>query len=45
MHDGQMRIELKKAYPGSTTWTAKVNNMSEAQLLAVYLRFKKEGKI
>ena len=35
---------LKKAYPGQR-WIDKVNSMSDAQVIAVYFRLKKLGKI
>jgi hypothetical protein len=40
----QMRIELKKAYK-TPSWTAKVNNMRPPQVTALYLKFRREGKI
>ena len=33
------------AYPGSRKWKTKVIKMSEAQLIAVYLRLKAQGKV
>jgi hypothetical protein len=43
-------IELKKmriieAYSGSEKWTGRVNKMSDAQVLAVYARLVREGRI
>lgn len=38
------REELLKAYPGAG-WKDKVKWMSEDQVVAVYLRLKKAGKI
>ena len=34
----QMRAALKRQYKGAKTWTDKVNNMSDAQVIAVYHR-------
>lgn len=36
---------IKQAYPHSKTWPTKVKNMSEPQVVAVYLRLRKKGKI
>lgn len=38
------RERLKKAYP-SKKWAEKVDKMSEAQVSAVLLRLKSQGKI
>ena len=43
MNTEQMRLELLRFYGES--WQAKVRKMSASQVLAVYLRFKSEGKI
>lgn len=40
----QKRIELKKIYRGPN-WNNKVDAMSDNAIVAVYLKFKKEGKI
>jgi hypothetical protein len=40
----QKREELKKLYP-SYSWQYKVDKMSPAQVTAIYLRFKSEGKL
>lgn len=39
------REELKKLYPKSDSWRAKVDKMSSAQVTAIYLKFKREGKL
>jgi hypothetical protein len=36
---------IKKAYPHSKAWASKVNNMPEAQVTAIFIRLKREGKI
>lgn len=36
---------VRQAYPHSKTWPVKVKNMSESQIVAVFFRLKKEGKI
>lgn len=38
------REQLKKLYPGQG-WKDKVNKMSDAQVQAIYLRLKSQGKI
>ena len=40
----QMRTELIKAYPGPA-WKVKVSLMHDTQVQALYLKFKKTGKI
>lgn len=40
----QKRSELMKAYP-SHSWKQKCKKMPENQVIALYLKFKKEGKI
>jgi hypothetical protein len=37
--------QLKAVYKDSKTWAAKVNKMTEAQIIAILIRFKAEGKI
>jgi len=44
MNDFEKREALKKLY-SSGSWLNKVKNMSEAQVTAIYLRFKSEGKL
>jgi hypothetical protein len=39
------RQELYRAYPASGNWAKKVRAMHPSQVIAVYLKFKKEGKI
>lgn len=36
---------IKQAYPHSTKWLAKVDKMSEGQVIAIFFRLKREGKI
>ena len=43
MNANQMRIELRKFY--GPQWASRVDRMSEKQIVALYLKFKKEGKI
>ena len=38
------RQQVTAAYP-SESWKYKVSKMSDQQVLAIYFRFKKEGKI
>ena len=38
-----MRVELAKMYAAS--WKAKVSKMSDVQVVAIYRKFQKEGKI
>lgn len=38
------REMIKKAYPFEH-WSRKVNEMSDGQVYAIFLRFKREGKI
>ena len=40
----QMRAALIKAYP-APKWAKKVMGMHENQILTLYLKFKREGKI
>lgn len=44
MNANQMRIELKRAYKGAS-WAAKVDKMSDNQVLAVYRRLQSQNKI
>lgn len=41
----QMRHVLKKQYGGALKWVNKVNNMSNNQVIAVYLRMRSAGQI
>jgi hypothetical protein len=45
MGENQEREELKKAYPNSEKWHARVDKMSPVQVAAIYIRFKNEGKL
>lgn len=38
------REQVKKAYPGDG-WAARVNKMTENQVVAIFLRLKREGKV
>ena len=44
MNAQQMREAIKYVYP-SQSWKLKVKEMTDQQVTAIYLRFKKEGKI
>lgn len=39
------REQIKKAYPTSKAWVNKVRKMPEAQVIAIFLKLKKENKI
>lgn len=40
------REQLKGAYPGSgEKWAKKVDNMTDDQVAAMYLRLKDQGKV
>lgn len=41
----RQREAVKSAYPNSKSWASKVDNMSDTQVTAIYLRFKSENKI
>lgn len=41
----QQRELVKRAYPHSKTWPLKVDRMPDGQVQAIFIRFKKEGKI
>jgi hypothetical protein len=43
MNTEQMRQELLKLY--GALWRSKVRKMNSDQIQAIYLRFKKEGKL
>lgn len=43
--DHEMREHLKKAYPHSGTWPAKVAQMHPNQVFALFSKFRAEGKI
>ena len=38
------REAVKSVYP-SPNWARKVNNMSESQVVAVFMRLQRDGKI
>jgi hypothetical protein len=40
----KIRDEIKAAYPGEK-WSKKVNKMADNQVLAIWFRLKKEGKV
>ena len=42
--ESKEREAVKAAYP-SRKWATRVKNMSDAQVLAVYLRLKSQGKV
>lgn len=44
MNVSQMRTELSKAYSGSS-WARKVGKMTDAQIIAIYRRFQRDGKL
>lgn len=44
MAHNQERELLKKVYPAKK-WADKVNKMSDAQVIATYLRLKSQGKL
>lgn len=39
------REEVKNAYGNSESWAAKVDKMSDAQVIAIYYKFRAQGKI
>ena len=39
------REAIKKVYPDSPTWASKVDKMPDNQIVAIYIRFKSEGKL
>ncbi|AOZ64918.1 hypothetical protein [Streptomyces phage Psst4] len=41
----QKRELIKKAYPHSKTWPSKVSKMPEGQVMAIFFRLKRQGKI
>ncbi len=44
MTEVNYREELKKVYPGQR-WADKVNKMSDEQVVAIYIKFKAQGKL
>ena len=45
MQAWEMREAILSAYPNSDSWKKKVARMSDNQVLAIYMRFLREGKI
>ena len=45
MDDQQMRAAVLAVYANSVTWKHRVREMSPEQVIAIYMRFKEEGKI
>lgn len=45
MQNWEMREAILKAYPKSESWKKKVARMSDNQVLAIYMRFIREGII
>lgn len=41
----QKREELKKVYPNNQGWAARVANMPDSQVVAIFLKFQSEGKL
>jgi hypothetical protein len=41
----KIREALKKIWPNSKAWNARVDKMTDSQAVAVYFRMFKEGKI
>lgn len=41
----QMRAEVIKVYASSDSWAFKVNKMSDNQVIAIFRRFQRDGKI
>ena len=39
------REAIRKVYPQSKTWNEKVGKMSKNQVIAIFMRFSREGKI
>lgn len=39
------RDQVKKVYDNSVTWAHRVAAMSREQVIAIYLKFKREGKL
>lgn len=36
---------LKAVYKKSKTWATRVNNMTDAQVLAIYFKFRNQNKV
>jgi hypothetical protein len=41
----QKRELIKRAYSPSITWPAKVDKMTDSQVIAIFFKLKKQGKI
>lgn len=39
------REMVKSAYKNSRTWGPKVDKMTDKQVIAIYFRFRREGKL
>ena len=44
MNAAQMRLSLVSRYPGSKRWIARVNRMTDAQIVAIYMRISKQER-
>jgi hypothetical protein len=44
LNTNQKREALKKAFPGAK-WAEKVRQMTEAQVVAIYLNLKRQNKL
>lgn len=45
MNPQQVRLELIAAYPYSDKWRRRVERMEDDQVIAIYFRLKKAGRI
>lgn len=45
MDDQQKRAAVLAVYKNSVTWKHRVAQMTPEQVIAIYLRFKEEGKL
>jgi len=41
----QKKEMLKKVYPTSPTWPAKVDQMRDAQVIAIFLKLRSQRKV
>lgn len=39
------REQIKQAYPHSKTWPAKVDRMTDSQVVAIFFKLKNQGKL
>lgn len=44
MNTDLKRVEVSKVYPGPK-WAQKVKNMTDNQVIAIFLRFQRDGKL